>query len=100
MTDIYLYILTMALVTYAIRAIPILLIRSRIESPFIRSFLNYMPYATLAAMTFPAILNAAGGLIPSLAGFAVAMVLGLRGRSLPVVAIAATAAAFLVSIFF
>ncbi|MBQ7680430.1 MAG: AzlD domain-containing protein [Butyrivibrio sp.] len=97
MNRVYLYIFVMAAVTYAIRVLPILLIRRKITSPFLRSFLYYMPYATLAAMTFPAILSAAGGLIPSLAGFVVAVILGLRGKSLPVVAIAATAAALIVS---
>ncbi len=89
----------MAAVTYIIRALPMLLIRKEITSPFIRSFLHYMPYATLAAMTFPAILSAAGSLIPSLAGFSVAVILSLRGKSLPVVAFISCAAAFVTSFF-
>ena len=58
-----------------------------------------MPYATLAAMTFPAILSAAGSIVPSVAGFAVAVILSLRGRSLPVVAFVSCAAAFAASFF-
>ena len=58
MNKIYLYILLMAIVTYLIRALPLTLIRKEIKSRFIKSFLHYVPYATLAAMTFPAILSA------------------------------------------
>ncbi len=53
--NIYLYIAVMALVTYAIRVLPLTLIRKEIKNPFIRSFLYYVPYTTLAVMTFPAI---------------------------------------------
>ena len=54
--NIYIYILVMAAVTYLIRMLPLALSRKEITSPFIRSFLYYVPYACLAAMTFPAIL--------------------------------------------
>ena len=50
--NVYLYILVMALVTYLIRVLPLVLIRREIKSRFIRSFLYYVPFATLAAMTF------------------------------------------------
>ena len=53
--NIYIYILVMAAVTYLIRMLPLALSRKEITSPFIRSFLYYVPYACLAAMTFPAI---------------------------------------------
>ena len=56
MSRVYLYIILMAVVTYLIRALPLTLIRKEIKSRFIKSFLYYVPYATLAAMTFPAIL--------------------------------------------
>lgn len=55
---IYLYILVMALTTYLIRVLPLTLIRGRIKNQFLRSFLYYVPYVTLAVMTFPAIMNA------------------------------------------
>ena len=54
--NIYLYILVMAVVTYLVRMLPLTLIRREIKNVYIRSFLYYIPYATLAAMTFPAIL--------------------------------------------
>ncbi len=73
---IYLYILIMAGVTYAVRALPLTLIRRQIKSRFLQSFLYYVPYVTLAVMTFPAILEATqsplSGLAALLVGVAVA----------------------------
>ena len=57
MNSINLYILVMFAVTYLVRALPVTLIRRKIRSPFLRSFLYYVPYVTLAVMTFPAILE-------------------------------------------
>ena len=51
--NVYLYIAVVALVTYLIRVLPLTLIRREIKNPFLRSFLYYVPYVTLAAMTFP-----------------------------------------------
>ena len=56
--DIYVYLLVMSIVTLAIRIVPLTLIRRQIKNEFIRSFLYYVPYATLAVMTFPAIIEA------------------------------------------
>ena len=56
--NIYLYILVMALVSYAIRVLPLVLLRRQIQNRFLQSFLYYVPYVTLAVMTFPAILEA------------------------------------------
>ena len=56
--NIWLYILVTALVTYLIRVTPLVLIRREITNPIIRSFLFYVPYVTLAVMTFPAIIEA------------------------------------------
>ncbi len=56
--DIYIYLLIMSAVTLAIRILPLTLIRKQVKSPFIRSFLYYVPYVTLAVMTFPAITSA------------------------------------------
>ena len=69
----YLYILVMFLVSYAIRVLPLTLIRKPIRNPFIQSFLYYVPYVTLAVMTFPAIVNAT----QSPAAGAVALVVGI-----------------------
>ena len=57
--NVYLYILGMWFVSYLIRVLPLTLIRRPIQSRFIRSFLYYVPYVTLAVMTFPAMIDAA-----------------------------------------
>ena len=56
--SIYVYILVMAVVTYLIRMLPLVLFKIDTTSPFVKSFLFYVPYACLAPMTFPAILTA------------------------------------------
>ena len=95
--NIYIYILVMAAVTYLIRMLPLALSRKEITSPFIRSFLYYVPYACLAAMTFPAILTAtAGGIISGAAGLIVALIVAYRVKSLLTVALFACAAVFVV----
>ena len=71
----YIYILAMALTTYLIRVLPLTLIRKPIRSTFLRSFLYYVPYVTLAVMTFPAILNVTGS--PLVGG--AAMLIGIAG---------------------
>ncbi len=96
--NVYLYILVMALVTYLIRVIPLVLIRTELKNPFIRSFLYYVPYATLAAMTFPAILGATDMLFSAVVGFATALVLAFMKKSLIIVAIGASAAVFVVEL--
>lgn len=60
MNNLYVYIFFMFAVTYAVRILPLTLIRKPIESKFIKSFLFYVPYVTLAVMTFPAIIDASG----------------------------------------
>jgi branched-subunit amino acid transport protein len=99
MSKVYLYILLMALVTYLIRALPLTLIRKEIKSTFIKSFLHYVPYATLAAMTFPAILTATDYVISSVIGFTVAVILALNKKSLLTVAGFACLAAFVAELF-
>lgn len=94
--NIYIYILVMALVTYLIRVLPLVLIRKEIKSRFIRSFLYYVPFATLAAMTFPAILSATDMLLSAVISFMTALVLAFTRRSLIVVAVGASLAVFLV----
>ncbi|MEE3470675.1 MAG: AzlD domain-containing protein [Butyrivibrio hungatei] len=99
MNNVYAYIFLMAVVTYAIRALPLTLIRKEIKSTFIRSFLYYVPYATLAAMTFPAILSATNSHISAFAGFCAALVLAFNKKSLLTVAGLACATAFVVEFF-
>ncbi len=96
----FLYLLVMAGVTYLIRMVPLALVRGKIRSRFLRSFLHYIPYAVLGAMTFPAVFTSAGGVGASLCGLAVALVLGLMEKGLLTVAMAACAAAFLGSFLF
>lgn len=98
MTNAYVYIVVIALVTYALRVLPLTLIRKPINSPFIRSFLYYVPYVTLAVMVFPAILTATGSVWAGAAAMAVAVALALTGKGLVTVAACACAAAFLVGL--
>lgn len=92
--SIYLYILVMAVVTYLVRALPLLLMRKEITNTFVKSFLYYMPYACLAAMTFPAILGATSYLISGIVGFVAACVAAYLERSMITVALIACAAVF------
>ena len=96
---VYLYILSMALVTYLIRMIPLTVFRKKITSPFIRSFLYYVPYACLTAMTIPGVFYATNSLISALAGVAVAVILACCRRSLVTVAAGACLAVFIVEQF-
>jgi len=90
--SIYLYILTMALTTYLIRMLPLTIFRKPIRSRFLRSFLHYVPYACLTAMTFPAILSSTATIISGAAALIVAVWLAYRGKSLLTVSLAASAA--------
>ena len=73
-------VLVMAVVTYIPRVLPLSLMRRRVESRFLQSFLYYMPYAVLGAMTFPAILFATDSMISAAVGFVVAVHAGGYGR--------------------
>lgn len=88
------YVLVMAAVTYLTRMVPLVLVRRKIKSRFFRSFLYYVPYAVLSAMTFPAIFASTGNLYASILGSMVALALGWMKQSLIVVAVAACAASF------
>ena len=88
------YVAVMALTTYLIRALPLILLKKPITSRFLRSFLHYVPPACLAAMTFPAILYATEHIISGAAGLAIAVVLSLKGKSLITVAAASCAVVF------
>jgi len=92
----FLYLAVMAGVTYLIRAIPLVLCRGEVTNRFLRSFLAYVPYAVLGAMTFPAILYSTDGFISSIAGTIVALALAFCRRGLLTVALGACAASFLV----
>lgn len=94
--NVYIYILVMAVTTYLIRMLPLVLTRNEIKNPFIRSFLYYVPYACLAAMTFPAILISTASIISAVIGFAVALIAAYMEKSLLTVALLACAAVFIV----
>lgn len=79
----YLYIAVMALTTYAIRVLPLTLIRKPIKSTFLRSFLYYVPYVTLAVMTFPAILEVTDSPIAGALAMLVGIVSAWLGLGLP-----------------
>ena len=93
---IILGIAVMALVTYLIRMLPMVIFRKKITNVRIQSFLYYVPYAVLAAMTFPAVFSSTGTTASSVVGCAVALVLAFCKRSLLTVAVGASAAAYLV----
>lgn len=90
--NLYLYIAVMALTTYLIRMLPLTIFRKPIRSRFLRSFLHYVPYCCLTAMTFPAILSSTATLISGAAALIVAVVLAYRGKSLIVVSVASSLA--------
>ena len=90
--NIYLYIFTMALTTYLIRVLPLTIFRKPIKSRFVKSFLHYVPYACLTAMTFPAILSSTASILSGAAALIVAVLLAYRGKSLLTVSLAASAA--------
>ena len=93
--SIYAYIFTMALTTYLIRVLPLTIFRKPIRSRFLRSFLHYVPYACLTAMTFPAILSSTESILSGAAALIVAVLLAYRGKSLIVVSVASSAAVLL-----
>lgn len=95
----FLYLAVMAGVTYLIRAVPLVLCRGEVTNSFLRSFLAYVPYAVLGAMTFPAIFYSTDGVISSIAGMIVALVLAFYRKGLLTVAVGACAASFLVKAF-
>ena len=90
--NFFIYLLVTAGTTYLVRMLPLVLMKGTITNRFLLSFLHYIPYAVLSVMTIPAIFSATGDLRTAAAGFAVAMVLSWKGRSLLTVAAAACAA--------
>ena len=99
MKNVYWYIAVMAGVTYLIRVLPLTLIRRDIQNKTIRSFLYYVPYVTLAVMTFPAILSATQSPISGLVGFLAAVAMAWWRGNLFQVAACACAGVFLAELF-
>ncbi|HCT91316.1 MAG TPA: branched-chain amino acid transporter [Lachnospiraceae bacterium] len=96
--NIYLYILVMAGVTYLIRMLPLTLIRKEIKNKTIRSFLYYVPYVTLAVMTFPAILSETGSVWSAWAALATGIFLAWTGKSLLQVSVSACVVVFILEL--
>lgn len=91
--SIAIYMVVMAGVTYLIRMLPFTLVRTKIKSRYFRSFLYYVPYAVLSAMTFPSIFYSTGNYITAVAGTAVALTLAYFKKPLIVVALCAASTA-------
>lgn len=92
------YIIIMAGVTYLIRMLPLTCFRKEIKNTFIQSFLYYVPYAVLGAMTFPAVFTSAGNIISSLTAALVACILAYKEKSLLMVAGSACICAYLTNL--
>lgn len=99
MRNIYVYILVTALVSYAIRVTPLTLIRKPITNRFIRSFLYYVPYATLAVMTFPAMIMAVESPAAGIISFITGILLAWNGKPLLLVSVVCCAVVFILQIF-
>ena len=98
-SNVYIYILIMAGVTYIIRLLPLLLVRNEIENVTVKSFLYYVPYVTLSVMTFPAILNATNSVVSAAACFITAVLTAFKGGSLFKVALFSCGIVFLIELF-
>lgn len=94
----WMYLLVMFVVTYLIRVFPFVIFHKKIENKYVRSFLAYIPYTVLGAMTFPAVFFATGSVISASVGVIAALGLAYRGKGLFTVAICASLAAFLLNI--
>ena len=96
--NIYLYITIMAGVTYAIRVLPLTLIRKQIKNKFLQSFLYYVPYVTLAVMTFPAIMDATQSPLAGAAALVVGIVAAWLGAGLFPVSVLCCVVVFLLEL--
>ncbi len=94
--NLFVYVLVMAVVTYLIRMIPLALVRGKIRSTFVRSFIYYVPYAVLAAMTIPAIFYSTSATLSAAVGLVTAVIVAWFGRSLLTVALSACGAVLIV----
>ena len=96
--NIYTYIAVMTVVTYLIRVLPLTLIRKKITNVTLRSFLYYVPYVTLAIMTFPAIINVTNSIWSGIAALVIGVLLAYFGISLFGVAVCSCAAVFIIEL--
>ena len=99
MKNPWIYIAVMFGVSYAIRVLPLTLIRKPIRNPFIQSFLYYVPYVTLAVMTFPAIVHATQDPLAGAAALVVGIVAAWLGAGLFPVSVLCCAVVFVLELF-
>ena len=93
--NFYIYLIVMAGITYLIRMVPLVLVKEKIKNKYILSFLYYIPYAVLSAMTVPAIFYATSSPVSASVGFAAALILAYFGKSLLTVAALSSVAVFI-----
>ena len=96
---ILIYIACMAGVTYLIRVLPLTLIRKEIKNKTLRSFLYYVPYVTLAIMTFPAIIHSTQSIAAGIAALVVAIAIAFLGKGLLWTAVGACLTVFIIELF-
>lgn len=97
--NFYICLLAMALATYAIRVLPLTLIRKEIKNKYIKSFLYYVPYVTLSVMTFPAILSATQSVISGIVALIVGCLMAWFGRNMFQVAVVSCVVVYVVELF-
>ena len=95
----YIYIFIMAAVSYAIRVLPLTLIRKQIKNRFLQSFLYYVPYVTLAVMTFPAIIHATQSIYSGIAALLIGIVAAWFGFNLFQVAVSCCGIVLILELF-
>lgn len=98
MSGVYIYILVMALTSFAIRVLPLTLIQTEIKNPLIKSFLYYVPYITLAVMTFPAIIQVTQTPLSGAIALVIGIVLSWFGANLFQVASSCCLSVFVVEL--
>ncbi|MCF0185846.1 MAG: AzlD domain-containing protein [Bacteroidaceae bacterium] len=92
----FIYLMIMAISTYLIRTIPFVAVKEKIKSTFINSFLYYIPYAVLSAMTIPAIFYAPSSMIAAVVAVVMAVIFALKNKSLMTVAVIACLTVFVI----
>ena len=97
--NIYIYIAIMAVITYLIRVLPLTLIRKQIKNKYLKSFLYYVPYVTLAVMTFPAIVHATQSTYSGLLALIVGVIVAWFGFDLFKTAVSCCAVVLILEFF-
>ena len=96
MSDFLIYLLILSGSTYLIRAVPFVAVKKEISNKYVRSFLHYIPFAVLAAMTIPYAFTATGHAISSICGLIVGGIFAYKGKGLTFVAIISCLSAFII----